>query len=65
MDTLHYEIMNIINTDPEGTKIFTHRWMACKNKVFATEGIVVEYGGERYKWTGPFAPVNQLLGGRR
>lgn len=65
MDTLHYEIMNIINTDPEGTKIFTHRWMACKNKVFATEGIVVEYEGERYKWTGPFAPVNQLLGGRR
>ena len=65
MDNLHFQVMDVVKSDPEGTKVFVHRWMACKGKVFATEGIVVEYEGNRYKWTGPFAPVNQLLGGRR
>lgn len=62
---LHNEIMMLINTQPEKTKMFIHRWMACDGNVFATEGIVVEYKGEHYKWTGPFAPINQLLGGNR
>ena len=65
MDKLHNEVMDQLNGDPEGTKVFIHRWTACKGKVFATEGIVVERKGNRYKWTGPFAPVNQLLGGNR
>lgn len=65
MDKLHNEVMAQLKEDPDGTKVFVHRWMACKGKVFATEGIVVEYDGNRYKWTGPFAPVNQLLGGCR
>lgn len=62
---LHNEIMTSINTRSEETKMFIHRWMACDDNIFATEGIVVEYKGERYKWTGPFAPINQLLGGNR
>lgn len=65
MSTLHGDIMAQLKSDPDGTKIFVHRWTACKGYVFATEGIVVEYKGDRYKWTGPFAPINQLLGGNR
>ena len=43
---------------------FTRRWDATYRKVFPFEGIVVPFEGHLYKWTGPFAPINQLLGGR-
>lgn len=43
---------------------FTRRWGYTGNTIFGMEGIVVEYKGDLYKWTGPFAPINQLLGGR-
>lgn len=48
-------------TNPE----FTRRWGYCGNKIFGMEGIVVKYMGDLYKFTGPFAPINQLLGGNR
>ena len=44
---------------------FTRRWGYCGNKIFGMEGIVVKYMGDLYKFTGPFAPINQLLGGQR
>ena len=31
-------------------------------KIVPVEGIVFTYGGETYKLTGAFAPVNQILG---
>lgn len=63
--SINAQVISAIKADPEGTKVFQHRWAACDAKVFATEGIVVEFKGNLYKWTGPFAPINQLLGGNR
>lgn len=36
-----------------------------ENIISALEGIVFTYGGKAYKFTGSFAPVNQILGVRR
>lgn len=65
MGSLHNSCITALMEDPEGTKVFSHRWEACKAKTFSVEGIVVRYKGGLYKWTGPFAPINQLLGGNR
>lgn len=43
---------------------FYARWNACDRKIFGIEGVVTEFKGVTYKWTGPFAPINQLIGGR-
>jgi hypothetical protein len=43
---------------------FSMRWKYTGNKIYGMEGVVVEFEGNLYKWTGPFAPINQLLGGR-
>lgn len=37
-------------------------WTGCK--VFPIEGVVIEVDGIKYKWTGPFGPINQILGKR-
>ena len=65
MQILHEDVLKTLNNSTDGSPIFIHRWMACKGQIFATEGLVVEFNGDRYKWTGPFAPINQLLGGNR
>ena len=65
MQVLHENVLRIVANTENDTRIFVHRWTACSGKVFATEGLVVEFKGDRYKWTGPFAPINQLLGGNR
>ena len=65
MQILHEEVLKTLNDSTDGSPVFIHRWMACKGQIFATEGLVVEFNGDRYKWTGPFAPINQLLGGNR
>jgi hypothetical protein len=46
------------------TNTFFKRWNYCDRKIFGIEGVVVEFNGNKYKWTGPFAPINQLLGGQ-
>lgn len=56
---LEEEINEAAKTDE-----FTRRWGYTGNTIFGMEGIVVEYKGNLYKWTGPFAPINQLLGGK-
>lgn len=65
MSTLYKEVMGYVRQGTPDIKVFVHRWKACNYKVFGMEGIVVNYGGSLYKWTGPFAPINQLLGGNR
>lgn len=52
--------MNVKFSDRQGTK-----WKYCGYQIYALEGVVFNHGGELYKWTGPFAPINQILGGRR
>lgn len=47
------------------TEEFVERWNACNNTVYDMEGVVFEHDRKLYKWTGPFAPINQLLGGQR
>ena len=32
------------------------------NKIVPTEGIVFKYQGKTYKFTGAFAPINQITG---
>ena len=32
------------------------------NKIVPVEGVVFKYKGKTYKFTGAFAPVNQILG---
>lgn len=49
----------------EGDEKFEARWRACCHKVLPIEGVVFEWEGNMYKWTGPFAPINQLLGASR
>lgn len=49
----------------EQNETFTRRWGYCDNKIFGMEGLVVEFEDNLYKFTGPFAPINQLLGGQR
>lgn len=49
----------------EQNETFKRRWGYCDNKIFGMEGLVVEFGDNLYKFTGPFAPINQLLGGNR
>lgn len=49
-------------------KIFERRWEHCGDdhgdgKILPIEGVVVKFEGNLYKWTGPFAPINQLIGG--
>lgn len=41
------------------------KWVICDHQIYALEGVVFKHEGELYKWTGPFAPINQILGGRR
>lgn len=41
------------------------KWYVCGRQIYALEGVVFKHEGELYKWTGPFAPINQILGGRR
>lgn len=65
MQILHSDVLKTVQAPEVDSKIFVHRWMACKGQIFPTEGLVVEFKGDRYKWTGPFAPINQLLGGNR
>lgn len=54
---------SIMHADKNET--FKRRWEYCDNKIFGMEGLVVEFEGNLYKFTGPFAPINQLLGGQR
>ena len=49
----------------EQNETFKRRWGYCDNKIFGMEGLVVEFEDDLYKFTGPFAPINQLLGGNR
>lgn len=49
----------------EQNETFKRRWGYCSNKIFGMEGLVVKFKGNFYKFTGPFAPINQLLGGNR
>lgn len=65
INTLYKEVLAIVRKNPEQHKVFLHRWKACDGKVFDVEGLVVKFNHKLYKWTGPFAPINQLLGGNR
>lgn len=55
--------------DPK-LKLFEERFRASGSQVNPLEGVVVQYGTrrygiKRYKWTGSFAPINRLLGGKK
>jgi len=54
---------DILNTQQDCE--FLERWAACGYKIFSIEGVVTEFEGNLYKWTGPFAPINQLISGNR
>lgn len=42
------------------------RWRDnCMNHIPGNEGVVCQYKGKTYKWTGAFAPINQLWGQRK
>lgn len=41
------------------------RWRSCNYNIFALEGVVFEAEGYTFKWTGPFAPLNQMIGRQR
>lgn len=58
------ELENAI-TRADKDETFNRRWGYCGNKIFGMEGLVVKFKGNLYKFTGPFAPINQLLGGQR
>lgn len=61
---MEYNINNALARVSEDKKgAFERRWNACNRKIYGIEGVVVKYNGQLYKWTGPFAPINQLIGG--
>lgn len=53
------KILNMIRRDEYNDR----RWRICQWMIPKLEGVVFEYKGEKYKWTGPFAPLNAGLGG--
>lgn len=59
---LYQEIKKVEGSETS-LKIFYDRWEACDKKIFPIEGVVVNFKGHSYKWTGPFAPINRLIGG--
>lgn len=65
MGTLYKDVLEAIKNSNDPNNVFAYRWKACDSKVFDMEGVVVEFNHKLYKWTGPFAPINQLLGGNR
>lgn len=57
--------INDVTSKPDfANSEFFDRWNACDRKIFGIEGVVFSFEGVNYKWTGPFAPINQILGGR-
>lgn len=59
------EAINHAHKMKQTDEVFFHRWNFCDREIFGIEGVVVPYKGINYKWTGPFAPINRLIGGNR
>lgn len=63
-----YEVCAEIERDLQNIEkdpIQTERWSQTGYKIFPLEGVVIRTNdGQHYKWTGPFAPLNQMLGGQ-
>lgn len=56
------EVLLMMVEDNYGTPQYD-RWRDnCFNRIPQREGVVFQYNGKTYKWTGAFAPINQMKG---
>lgn len=51
--------------DPKAAIQFEEKFTRTGGRINATEGVVLDWNGDKYKWTGSFGFINRLLGGDR
>ena len=55
-------MLNLTTKQKEGLRLELEKLKSIENVNTPTEGFVFKYNGDVYKFTGAFAPMNQILG---